>query len=303
MMTRWIPVVLAAMVVSAWSPAVMAQGVPGEAIPAFPAGLTGFMNPGAAQGGATASGELNFSRVAIQPQQPADSGWGPTCPCQGHQPAPFTPFMLGDFVGPVANLFSDVKIGEGESPRPTDRVFYRFNYHNNIEPNRWTEPTQPIHSVDLYRHTFGMEKTFFDERVSVGLRVPFYTLDADAKEFSAVTLPGGNLRAIQGGPGESTTHFGNLAAIAKGVLWKIDSRAASSRQAQRLASRRHRRRRSIRACPPLRMSSRSAALSSTAAICTSRDSVRSPSLSPASSRSSSSTTSASATTCFVIAAA
>src|SRR5262249_9336595 len=37
---------------------------------------------------------------------------------------PLTPYMLGDFAGPVANLFSDIKIAEGESPRPIDRVFY-----------------------------------------------------------------------------------------------------------------------------------------------------------------------------------
>src|SRR4051812_24805004 len=43
-------------------------------------------------------------------------GWPDACPVARErpaQPAPFTPFMLGDFTGPVANMFSDVKIAEG----------------------------------------------------------------------------------------------------------------------------------------------------------------------------------------------
>jgi hypothetical protein len=129
--------------------------------------------------------------------------------------------MLGDFVGPVANQFSDVKIAEGESPRPVDRVFYKFNYYNNLDKSRWTDPTEPIHNVALFRHVFGMEKTFFDEHVSLGLRVPFYTLDAEAKDFRL--LPGpltGTPALVPGGPGLNTTQFGNVSAIAKAVLWE-----------------------------------------------------------------------------------
>src|SRR5262249_12671740 len=38
-------------------------------------------------------------------------------PLESAPPRPnyFTPYMLGDFVGPLANLFSEVKIAEGES--------------------------------------------------------------------------------------------------------------------------------------------------------------------------------------------
>ena len=41
---------------------------------------------------------------------------------------------------------------------------------------------EPIHNINLYRHTFGFEKTFLDQRVSLGLRIPFYSLDAEAKD-------------------------------------------------------------------------------------------------------------------------
>jgi hypothetical protein len=122
--------------------------------------------------------------------------------CPGHAPADasaarqdaFVPYMLGDFASPVANMFSDVKIAEGESPRPVDRVFAKFNYYNNLAKDQWTDPTQPIHNVNLYRYTVGMEKTFFDQSMSVGLRIPFYTLDAEAKEF--VVVPATNPKVI-----------------------------------------------------------------------------------------------------------
>src|SRR4051812_14211454 len=141
--------------------------------------------------------------------------------CANAHPDHFTPFMLGDFVGPVANQFSDVKIAEGESPRPVDRVFYKFNYYNNLNKPRWADPTEPIHNVDLYRHVFGLEKTFLDQRVSFGLRVPFYTLDAEAKDFHLASDPNtGALVGVSGGPGFNSTQFGNVAAIAKGVLWE-----------------------------------------------------------------------------------
>src|SRR5262245_52157442 len=143
------------------------------------------------------------------------------CACADNKPEHFTPYMLGDFVGPVANQFSDVKIAEGESPRPLDRVFYKFNYYNNLNKPRWADPTEPIHNVDLYRHVFGFEKTFMDQRVSVGLRVPFYTLDAEAKDFQLVPDPNtASLVAAPGGPGINSTQFGNVSVIAKGVLWE-----------------------------------------------------------------------------------
>jgi hypothetical protein len=126
--------------------------------------------------------------------------------------------MLGDFVGPVANQFSDVKIAEGESPAPLDRVFLKVNYYNNLDKSRWRDPTEPIHNVDLYRYTLGFEKTFFDERTSVGFRIPFYTLDAAGKSFHLVPVPGTEGIPVPGGPGITTTEFGNVSAIFKAVL-------------------------------------------------------------------------------------
>jgi hypothetical protein len=139
--------------------------------------------------------------------QSSDFAQPPACPSDTAK-APFTPFMLGDFVGFVTNQFSDVKIAEGESPRPMDRVFYKFNWYNNVDPTHFANPTQTIHNVDLYREVFGFEKTFFDGQISLGVRVPFNTLEADAKSGAV------------GESGIDSTQFGNISAIFKGILWE-----------------------------------------------------------------------------------
>ena len=127
--------------------------------------------------------------------------------------------MLGDFSGPLANLFSDVKIAEGESPRPMDRVFYQYNYYNNLNKARWTSPTEPIHNVELGRHTFGFEKTFLNQSVSLGLRVPFNSISAEGKPFHLVPDPTtGTLVTSTADEGFDTMLLGNVSAIVKAVL-------------------------------------------------------------------------------------
>jgi hypothetical protein len=145
----------------------------------------------------------------------------PAACADGKPPAPFTPFMLGDFVGPVANLFTNFKIAEGESPRPVDRVFFKYNYYNNVDKSRWADPTEPIHNVHLNMYTFGMEQTFFNGNASVGVRVPFYTLNGEAKDLRIGPDPAtGAVGLIPGGPALDETDFGNIMAIAKLVLWE-----------------------------------------------------------------------------------
>jgi hypothetical protein len=127
--------------------------------------------------------------------------------------------MLGDFARVVSALASDVKIAENESPRPIDRVFYTFNFFNNIDKDLYRDPTQLVHNVDVFRHMVGFEKTLFDGTMSLGLRVPFYSAVADAKQFALVPTPdGSSLMVGPGGPSFTTIEFGNITAIAKIVL-------------------------------------------------------------------------------------
>jgi hypothetical protein len=135
--------------------------------------------------------------------------------------------MLGDFTGPLANLFSEVKIAEGEGPLPADRVFVKSNYYNNLNKSRWENPVEPIHNVDLYRNTFGFEKTFFNQAVSLGVRLPFNTITADSKPFHVVPDPAtGQLLPSFSDEGFTTTLLGNVSAIIKAAVW--EDRAAGN---------------------------------------------------------------------------
>jgi hypothetical protein len=207
MQTRWISLFAATI-------AILVQARPGQAQDSI------LPVPGATRPLA-APADLPPTHIipAMPAAQAAPAAGCPDGRCE--QAAPFTPFMLGDFVGPVANLFTNFKIAEGESPRPMDRVFFKYNFYNNINKSRWTDPTEPIHNVNLDLYTFGAEKTFFDGIMSLGLRVPFYTIDAEGKDFRVGPDPlTGALGALPGGPGFTETHFGNLIAIAKAVLWE-----------------------------------------------------------------------------------
>jgi hypothetical protein len=180
MKPRWISLAAAAVLASVSSSVGTAQ----EFIPTKPpiaTNLPGFPSPDSASHPIPFDSQTPTLHDLFPGQVPA-----PEAPAKQEMQDNFVPYMLGDFASPVANMFSDVKIAEGESPRPTDRVFVKFNYYNNLAPDTWTDPTQPIHNVDLYRYSVGMEKTFFDEKISLGLRIPFYTIDADGKDFTVV---------------------------------------------------------------------------------------------------------------------
>jgi hypothetical protein len=95
------------------------------------------------------------------------------------------------------------KIADNQSPQPQDRIFYSFNYFEELNKsiNR-REPT-PIENIRVYRHYFGLEKTFLEQRASLGLRLPINTLTTDS-----------TFRGLGG----TTTSAGDLNLIAKYVL-------------------------------------------------------------------------------------
>lgn len=59
-----------------------------------------------------------------------------------------------------------VNIDENESPRPVDRVFFTYNYFNNIGN---AVPTLP--QYDLHREMYGFELTYWGGDASIGLRM------------------------------------------------------------------------------------------------------------------------------------
>ncbi len=63
------------------------------------------------------------------------------------------------------------KIGENESPLPTDRVFLTYNYYNDVDVQQLG-----LSRSDLHREMIGFEKTFLDGNASFGVRLPFLQL-------------------------------------------------------------------------------------------------------------------------------
>lgn len=124
--------------------------------------------------------------------------------------------MIGDFFGngffvapsdssdtngslPIAGGDRRYKVSDNLSPFPTNRVFFNFHQFNNAVTDINNN------SRDVTRYTFGVEKTFWCDRASVEVRVPFVEgLNSDQ------TLDGRN---------NMGTEFGNVVIVPKVLLY------------------------------------------------------------------------------------
>jgi len=107
-----------------------------------------------------------------------------------------------------AGVVGRMKVSDGNSPLPRDRVYFRYDLLNGL-------PIAPG-GVDMDRFTPGIERTFAGGMFSAELRVPFAaTLDSNI-----VTGPGGF--------GGHNVEFGNLALFGKVLLYATDELAISS---------------------------------------------------------------------------
>jgi hypothetical protein len=91
--------------------------------------------------------------------------------------------MFGDLIlidTPVNINRGAFKIAENESPRPTDRVYFNFNYFNNVDLGGT--------KGNVYRETLGFEKTFLNGDASIGMRLPFLTLPGRDNDIGDVSL-------------------------------------------------------------------------------------------------------------------
>ena len=91
-----------------------------------------------------------------------------------------------------------------ESPRPLDRVYFSFNFYDNLNASINRRLGSSVSNLRVYREFFGLEKTFWDQRASVGLRFPLNSLTADSR------FPG---------LGGTHTAVGDLGMILKYALW------------------------------------------------------------------------------------
>jgi hypothetical protein len=84
------------------------------------------------------------------------------------------------------------KIADNSSPRPQDRVFFSFNFYDDLNRSLNQRLGAPVGNMRLYRETFGFEKTFFGGATSIDMRLPLNSLSVG----SPVAALGGSNTAL-----------------------------------------------------------------------------------------------------------
>lgn len=107
------------------------------------------------------------------------------------------------------------KIADNQSPVPQDRVYFNFNYYNNVNYAVNQRLRAPVAGIQIYRYLLGFEKTFLDGMASVGIRDSINTLSAVSP---------------RPGLGGTSTAMGDLSVYAKMILYQEweDSRGGSA---------------------------------------------------------------------------
>ena len=183
--------------------------------------------------GSAASGDALNSALAARGDAATGSGGSLGFPVLGDQgpltarqslpgnggiPNPFPPPKIpglpnGRGSSILAPSVRSYKIAENQSPRPQDRVFYGFNFFDNVNQAVNARLDSPIQRLQVYRNIFGFEKTFLDGQASIGLRLPLYTLTANSRAGSGLVTP-------------TSTSLGDLGIFGKYVL--MENKATGS---------------------------------------------------------------------------
>lgn len=106
-----------------------------------------------------------------------------------------TPVMIGVPNPSSGGVVGIIKFSEDNNPLPRDRVIFNYDYFDNV-------PLAPG-GIPLNRFQFGLEKAFFNGRMSVEARVPF------ANTLSSNVVLGGSTRG---------TEFGNVVLTTKVLM-------------------------------------------------------------------------------------
>jgi hypothetical protein len=169
----------------AGSPAAPAAGMPGAEGAAGAANLPGVAETfGAAEaagptfGGTLATGGGTFAMIGDQPSFRFHSYalGNPLAVAPPRPPQPPSPRASSVFYPSVRSF----KITENMSPRPQDRIFYNFNYYDNLNATVNQAQQVPINNIKAYRSIWGFEKTFNEGKGSFGLRLPLDTVTANS---------------------------------------------------------------------------------------------------------------------------
>ncbi len=117
-------------------------------------------------------------------------------------PSPNPGRSRGGFIVPSARA---LKIADNMSPLPQDRFFFTFNNFQNLNGTINKRLGSSLGGAQLYRETFGFEKTFLDGNASVGLFMPLDTMSIAS-----------NVRGLGG----TTTAVDNMTFFSKFILLK-----------------------------------------------------------------------------------
>jgi hypothetical protein len=129
----------------------------------------------------------------------------PPRPFPGRPPGAPTPSLAQNRGAAALPWIRGFKIADNMSPRPQDRVFFTFNYFNDLNGAVNQRLGNQVSNLQAYRYIFGFEKTFLDGTASIGIRMPLDTLSAASQ-----------IRGLGG----TTTAVDNLTVFTKFVLWQ-----------------------------------------------------------------------------------
>jgi len=124
-----------------------------------------------------------------------------------------TTFLAGGASIPIAGGDGYAKIADDNSPIPTDRVFFDYNYFNHAVG------TGNSASIGLNRYNFGVEKTFFGGCCSIEVQAPVETGLNNDQNLQGTLL--GTTAENEG------TVFGNMSLTLKGLIYQCDCLAVS----------------------------------------------------------------------------
>jgi hypothetical protein len=151
-------------------------------------------------------GGLQAAQTGI-PQPPVTP---PPLPPGPQPPIPPDPRARSQIVPSIRGF----KIAENQSPIPQDRIFFNFNFYDDVNKDLNRFYQTPFEGVQIYRYIFGAEKTFDQGNGSVGFRLPIDNIYA---------RPINQLLAGQGG---TSTALGDLSLFTKYIL-KRDPKTGS----------------------------------------------------------------------------
>ncbi len=124
---------------------------------------------GAGFGGTLAAGATPFAMI------------GDVSPFSTVQRPPGPPPLPGARgASPIYPSVRNFKISENQSPRPQDRIFFDFNYYNNLNDTINLRDLSPVTQMKAYVYNFGFEKTFNNGMGSIGMRLPLDNLTANS---------------------------------------------------------------------------------------------------------------------------